>query len=668
MAAAGQQAMAQNQQIRPGTNQKTTDPDITYDRAGRPIKKAKGSDSLQHRDAFADSITIFYRFFDSTRNRIIDSSISDFYTRFPLPANYHTLGNYATAAQSFLFNPRMKAGFDAGFHQYDPYQFTIENTKFYQTTRPYTELSYLIGSKAEQLLNIAHTQNRKSNFNFSFEYRFGNAPGILKNQNASQGNMRATMHYQTRNRQYEYFFIYLSNKSASSENGGLQDVKKLDSLALNDPYELETRLGQGSTFTRNPFNTSVNTGNIYSNSTILFRHHFDLGKKDSLVTDSVTIKLFYPRFRIEHTLNITGSDYQFLDNAVYSVKYRTYYQVVLPNGSKLSFHDKWSSITNEFALISFPDKNNQSQFLKAGIALQNLKGTFGDINPTVSKYHNIYALGEYRNRTRNQVWDIEATGQLYLNGLNSGDYAALISMKRLLGSRLGYLNIGFQNVNRSPSFILDQQSSFPVLNAGGFNKENVIRLFGIYENPSASFKAGAEYFAVTNYMYFDSMFHAAQQSTLFNVLHLNAEKKIRLSRHWNWYTEIHLQQTTGQPPVNLPLLFTRNRIAFEGNFYTNLFLSTGVELRYNTPYKMDNYSPFLGQFLYQNTQSISNRPDINLFLNFRIKSFKGFVRLENLNTLNLKKGFEFSKYSFASGLYPYPGLWTRLGIWWNFVN
>lgn len=641
---------------------------ITYDNQGRPIKKAKGNDSLQHRDRFADSITIFYRYFDSTRNRIIDSSINDFTTRTPLPYYYHTLGNYGTAAQSFLFNPLMKPGFDAGFHQYDIYAFTAENTKFYQTTRPYTELAYALGSKAEQLVNFTHTQNRKSNFNFSFEYRFINAPGSLKTQNASHNNLRITAHYQTLNKKYEYFFVYFSNKAASSENGGLRDVKKLDSLALNDPYELETRLGVAGAATRNPFNTTVNTGNIYKTTTFLFRHHFDLGKKDSLVTDSITYKIFYPRFRIEHTVNLTNSSYEFIDKSADSILYRNYFNVQFPRKNVyIDLKDEWQSLTNEFSLLSFPDKNNQSQFLKAGIALQNLKGTFD--SATTRKYYNLYATGEYRNRTRNQVWDVEANGQLYLNGRNAGDYAAFISMKRLLGKKLGYLDIGFQNVNRSPSFLVtDTLSNFWIANRQGFSKENIIRLFANYENPRNGLKLGAEYFAVTNFMYFDSFFLARQEAALFNVLHLRLEKKIRLSRHWNWYTEVHIQQTTGQPPVNLPALLTRNRLAFEGNFYTNLFLSTGVELRYNTPYKADNYSPFIGQYFYQNNQSISNRPDISAFLHFRIKSFKGFVRLENLNTLNLKKGFEFSKLNMVSGLYPNTGLWTRVGIWWNFVN
>lgn len=638
---------------------------VTYDSQGRMIKRNKGNDSLQQRNRFEDSITIFYHYFDSSNLRSLDSSINDFSTRFPIPWYYHTLGTSLTASQSFLFNPLMKPGFDAGFHQFDAYRFTPENTRLYQTTRPYTELSYILGSKAEQIIGITHTQNRKSNFNFSLEYRFGNSPGVIKNQNASQSNLRFTTHYQTRNRRYENFLIFISNKSAVSENGGLEDPRKLDSLALNDPYELDTRLGRSGALSRNPFNTTVNTGNVYKDLTFLFRHHFDIGQRDSLVTDSSVIQLFYPRLRVEHTLRYSTATYQFYDYFPDSTNYHDYFNYSFTRDT-VAFKDAWRDISNEFSLISFPDKNNQAQFLKAGIVMQNLQGRFDDTAFKKNLY-NLYATGEYRNRTRNRLWDIEATGQLYLTGYNAGDYSAYISMKRTL-NKLGNLTIGFQNVNRSPSFILDSLSRFPVSNRSPYAKENIIRLFAVYEHPRSNWKLSGEYFAVTNYMYFDSFFTARQQATLFNVLHLSAEKKFRLSKYWNWYTEIHMQQTAGTSPVHLPLLLTRNRLAFEGNFATNLFLSTGIEIRYNTPYKADNYSPFLGQYFYQDGYTLKNRPDVNAFLHFRIKSFKGFFRVENLNTLNPSKGFKFNKLNFVTPQSPYTGLWMRFGLWWSFVN
>ena len=193
------------------------------------------------------------------------------------------------------------------------------------------------------------------------------------------------------------------------------------------------------------------------------------------------------------------------------------------------------------------------------------------------------------------------------------------------------------------------------------------RLFAQYENPKQNFILSGEYYLISNYSYFDSFFLAKQEATLFNVLHISLEKKFKLSRHFNWYTEVHLQQTTGGP-VHVPFILTRNRFAFEGNFYKNLFLSTGLEVRYHTNYKADNYSPFNGQFISQDTYTTSNLPDVNVFFDFRIKTFKGFVRVENLNTLNPSQGYIFNKYNFIAPLYPYQPFWLRVGIWWSFVN
>jgi hypothetical protein len=36
--------------------------------------------------------------------------------------------------------------------------FTVDDTKFYNTTKPYTELGYLLGSKAEQTISFSHTE------------------------------------------------------------------------------------------------------------------------------------------------------------------------------------------------------------------------------------------------------------------------------------------------------------------------------------------------------------------------------------------------------------------------------------------------------------------------------------------------------------------------------
>jgi len=641
---------------------------LSFDNQGRPMRRGSGSDSLKKRDNLADSITIFFRYFDSTRTRRFDSTLNDYSLRSPIPYTHYNMGNMGSAAQSYLFQPRMLPGFDPGFHAFDIYNYSLENTRLFQTTRPYTEFNYSLASSAEQMISFLHTQNKKSNFNFSAEYRFSNAPGNLKNQNASINNFRFTSRYQTNNKRYEGLLIAIVNKNAAAENGGLENEARLDSL-FNNAFELPTRLGRAGLVSRNPFNTSVNTGNIYRETTVFYRHHYDIGQKDSLVTDSSVIKLFYPRLRFEHDLNYSTRQYRFFDyniDSVNSDRYRKYFNFRNPNDT-IQYSDQWNRLSNTFSLISYPDKKNLSQFLKLGVTLENIRGTFQDTT-TLAGLYNIYASGEYRNRTKNQVWDMEARGSLYINGLNAGDYDVFISLKRMLSKKTGYLTVGFNNVNRSPAMLFDRISSFPISNRTDYNKQNLTRLFGKYENPQQRLSITGNYYLVSNYLYFDSFFTARQAATVFNVLQISLNKQFRLSRKWNWYSEVHLQPLTGQPPVNLPLIFTRNRVAFEGTFYRNLQLSTGLEMIYHTPYERDNYSPFLGQFFVQNGTTFSNRPDIHYFMHFRIRSFQGFFRLENLNSLNIKKGFEFTQLSRLADHYRQLGLWMRFGLWWSFVN
>lgn len=637
---------------------------VTYDNQGRQIpNKPRGQgDSLQKRDKYADSITIFYKYYDSSAIRILDSNINDFAKKFNHPFYYQNNGNYGSATRSLLFNPLLKSGFDAGFHQYDLYDYTIENSRFFQTTRPYTELSYVLASKAEQTINVLHTQNKKSNFNFAFEYRFINSPGSFKTQNNNHNNIRFNAEYKSNNRKYGALFIIISNKHISSENGGIRDASMLDSLSFNDPFQLETRLGAFGAFSQNPFNTNISTGNKYKNSTILLRQFFDIGKKDSVFNtiDSVYNKIFYSKFRLQHTLNISTYNYEFIDNNVADTNYQKYFGIVLPNNRNIHLQTKYNLVNNELSIITFPDKNNHAQFIKLGAALQNIK-TIDTLNS--NNDYNFYATAEYRNRTRNNIWDIEAKANLYLLGLNNGDYQAFISLKRKLSKNYSYLQIGFQNVNRNPSAIFSNHF-FMVKPNTVSKKENTIKLFATYENAKHHLSLSANYFLVNNYAYFDSFLVAKQESNMFNVLQISAEKMFKLSKRINWYAEIYVQQPTANAPVNLPLFLTRNRFAFEGNFFTNLFLSTGVELKYYSNYKPSGYSPFTGQFFYQNTYSVANRPEINLFLHFRIKSFKAYVRLENMNYLIPGKG----KYNFTSQNYASNGLWFRTGIWWNFVN
>lgn len=654
----------------------TTDSNIRYDSQGRPMgagRNMRGGDSLQQRDNTSDSITIFYRMFDSSRVRFIDSSVSDFTARFPLKADYLFLGSLGNAAHSLIFQPNLKPGFDPGFHAYDLFKYTVENTKIYQTTRPYTELDYILGSKSEQTIKVLHTQNLSPTWNAAFEFGYAGMPGHFKNNNSSHSNMRVSSGFSSKNRRYSGNFIYITNRLRSSTNGGIVSDTFLNSnnSAFDQRFNIPTNLGGDGDYAANFFASSVNTGHEYRSRQIFFRHQYDFGQKDSVINeeDSSVSHLFYARFRIQHSILYNKQSYIYRDNAlvdtgaymnVYINQFGVKNPIVL-----MPLSDRYTDITNEAAILVYPQKDNQDQFLKAGAGYQYLDAKHDSVTNTT--YNNLYLLGEYRNRTRNKRWDVNANGRLYLSGLNAGDYTAAISLQTQLGKKAGILLLGFQNTNRTPSMVHDTISGFINYNYTGYQNENWTKLSGAYYLPQAKLKLFGNYYLVNNYTYWDTYTTFKQLNTLTSVLHIGAEKSFKLGKHWNWHAELHIQ-TEATDAINLPLAYTRNRIAYEGLFLKNLNLSTGVEFRYFLPYYADDFSPFNGQWVVQDTAKITNRPDIAAFLHFRIRSFRLFTRLENINTLDISRGFSFLDNNHAAPLYPTPGLVFRLGIYWSFVN
>ena len=642
------------------------------DQIGSRIKNIGGAASSQkdtigfvHRDDKKDSIAISYKYLDSIRSTPFDSSINDFDAYFSVPSTYAYLGNNGAAAYSLIYKPNAKAGWDAGFHAFDVYRYTLEESKFYKTNRPFSQLSYQLASGKEQMIKAFHTQSPRPNWSFGFDYRLISAPGFFVTQNSNHKSYRLFSNYQGKRKRYAAFFIMLGNTLKKSENGGIQADSSLDNPNYRKRFAVPVNLGKAANYEPNPFQSSVTTGNVYKDFTFFVRQTYDIGKKDSVaINDSTTEYLFYPKLRAQHSFTYSTYNYLYRDDQADSAIYKKWYDTV-PKVGKDSFlvHEKWSVMSNDITLLQFPDTKNSGQFISAGVKFENIKG---ELKGGTKNYYNFIIHGEYRNKTRNKLWDVLAKGEFYVNGLNSGDYSIYATIARHLSNKLGDIRLFFKNVNRSPSFIFDKSSNFNFNNPGLTKKENIIS-FGA-DAKNSFITLGFKNHLITNLSYFTDYYHTAQNSKLINLLQVYASKKIKLAKRWNLYADITFQQTDGSAPIKVPMLFTRNRLAYEGVFFQNLNLSTGLELRYFTPFEAYNYSPVMGQFLPQDTFQLKNLPDISAFFHFRIKSFTAFIRAENLNTVSFTNGFGFTNNNFAAPHYPTQGFMLRFGIQWGFVN
>lgn len=628
----------------------------------RIISTKKDSLGFQHRDDRKDSIAITFRYFDSVRNVLMDSSVNDFDKYFPIPSSWQYLGNNGAAAYPLIYSPNTRIGFDAGFHAFDLYRYTLESTRFYRTTRPYSQLSYQLASGKEQMIKAFHTQNPRPNWNFGFDYRLISAPGFFVTQNTNHKSYRIFSTYQGKRKRYAASFVLLGNTIKNSENGGIISDSLLGDANHKKRFTIPVNLGGANLYQPNPFQASIKTGNTYRDFTFFLRQTYDIGKKDSVeINDTTTEYLFYPKLRLQYSFTYASSQYRFADENADSNVYKKWYDTLAKGYFSVS--DKWSVIRNDFSLLQFPDTKNSAQFLLVGATLENINGV---LKGGTHHYHNTILHGEYRNKTRNKLWDVLLKGEFYLSGLNSGDYQVYSTLGRYIDPKLGWIKLFFKNVNRSPSFTFNSLSNFNFNNPGITKKENIIS-FGA-ESSNAFLNLGFRDHIITNLAYYTDYYHTAQSSKVINLLQVYASKKIRLTKHWQWYVDLVVQQTDGSAPVKVPLLFIRNRLAYEGQFFKNLSLSAGIEARYYSPYKAYNYSPVMGSFMPQDSVKLNNLPDISAFLHFRIKSFTGFIRAENLNTVSFTHGFGFTNNNFAAPHYPTQGLMVRVGIQWGFVN
>lgn len=620
-------------------------------------------DTTKH-DHEPDTLTLRFRYLDEPTDFMLDSTISDFQLNYlRVPATYMTLGNNGNAARNLLLTPRMTPGFDAGFHSLDVYGYNHGNARFYNTNRPYSELGYLIGAKQEQMINLMHTQNRGEKFNFSFGYRKINSPGFYRNQSTNHDNYNVTANYNSQNKRYHIFGSYYLNKLNSGENGGIQNPADLDNPDYTQLRLIPTNLGGGSTENSSTFfNTAIPTKNDYQEASILIRQQFDWGKGDTIhVNDTTDIYKFDPLFRVEHTFSYTQNTYDFIDSAPDSTWYADHYGFRIPEGGTDTVYTRhqWRTISNDVSVMQFPVRGNLAHFVKLGGGLDNISGRFQA--DTIS-FMNFRVHGEYRNKTRNQRWDLQARGEFYVLGENAGDYAVMGRLSRYLNETLGNVSLMATNVNKEPSYVyryFGSNQDIPWQNLN-LDKENITQIQFRADNKKLKYNITANYYLFNKYTYFKSFTQSEQFTGLFNLLQLVAYKRLDLG-NFTFDADAAFQQIAGDAPVQIPAFWARLRMAYTARLFKNLNLYTGLEGRYNTPYYADDYSPVIGQFVYQDRQQFSNKPEVAAFAHFRIKSFTAYVRAENLNSFVWD-------YNFYAPLYPSNDFALRVGLRWWFVN
>ncbi len=553
------------------------------------------------------------------------------------------LGATGTAVQSLYFQPKAHTAMRFGPDGFEPYLY--DSLPFFNTTRPYTEIYYRIGSKQEQVLKLMHTQNIRPNWNLAAFYGKTGNPGYYKLQRSNHDHAGISSWYHSLNQRYRAEGSLRYNKLQQDENKGIADEAYLEDPAFRD--RLLVPVGAQPIAGSN--NRSAAT-NYYRQASASFMHEYRIGKADSVWNeDSSRSYTFTPFFGIRHRLYAEG---------LYS-RFRDFAPATVWNQTGL---DPYDSLLSKSFLNRYGTAFSLTGTLPWGIQAEAGYGAETDriINGLWrSRYLNQYLFAE---ASRSGTWSLQATVRAYFSGIAQGNSLLRFSAGRMLPGNLGNLQAGFEAAIEAPSYRQQYFQANAFLYSASLKKSNRQLLWAAYSLPERKLSVDVRYHQLWQTIYYEAgNLQPLQYAGLIPLWQVRVQKEIHVGSFY-LLNDVLWQELTDNPAIRLPRLGLRQTLSFRQFILKKkLQVATGLDLRYNTAYRADAYEHVLYGFVSQNARTLSNVPQLGYFFNFKVKRYRASVCFDELQSW-------FTRNNLNYPLYPAQNMMMRFGFYWVFIN
>ncbi|MDB5134498.1 MAG: hypothetical protein JWP37_1101 [Mucilaginibacter sp.] len=610
---------------------------------------------------------------DSTQIFPLDTGLANFENYSPLyqPRSPKIgLGNLGLPERSLLFEPSRTIGFDVGQHFLDAYMFTPQDVQYYKARVPYTNLSLYSSGVKEQYFKVIHTQNVNPQLNIGFNLNFIGSRGFYPRQGAGDFTGAVFSWYESKSKRYNLLANITFNSLKAPENGSIRN----DSV-FTSPQ------GSYTTAQNEPVRLSNSSENI-SNNGIYIKQFYYIGKIDSLQKGKDKSKIL-PTQRVAYTFYYNTNKYKFLQNEpdTYNVFPDYYYSSTysrdslsvfhLQNGFSYSFYLRGKStgfVKNEVKLDLgiVQDYYQYQQFITDTVT----NSTFGRIVQNERKQNESFqditlkAKAGYRFSDR-ILLDVDL--QQIAQGRDFGDFLYDAKLTLSGGNKAGRVIFGAYSQSSSPPLVYTDWISNHYIFHNSFHNQKTTSLSFNYINDALKFDVKAEYFLVSDYLYFTAQPNGidatpAQLGAPINLLKVSLGKNITW-HNWHFDNYIVYQKTDNQSVLRTPEVYTYSSLSHSQFLFGVLHSNIGVNVRYNTEYIAPSYAVGLGQF-YNSSPNLtfSSYPIASVFFKATLIRTNIFVQYDYAD-----KGL-FSQGYYQVNRYPGLGSMLKLGVSWTFYN
>lgn len=604
---------------------------------------AGGNDSLQKPNPTPPT-SFFYekQWIDSSSPEIqgIDTSLTGIQRYSPCFFSCQYAGNPGLASQSLVFNPFKKPGWQSGQNNFELSTKRPDEILYYNTRKRFTEISYILGAKGEQLLNLKHSQNINSLWNAGFDVEKINTDGYLFKQATDVTNYDLFTWYHSRNKKYLVFLSFLSNQTSVQENGGIKKDELYDKTNEISMELIPVNLSDAK--------NKINNKNIHLTQIFNFGKYFSLG-------DSVKKPIFLPTQRLSHSSSFDRSSYLYLDNNP-SAFYNHYYYSPLITKDSIHIDEMKNEI--RWALLGRKKDSSFSEIFKMDLFAEHrlIRYSQRDFNSLITNFSSglqLHGLSNKLSWNAIFIWNFL--------GYNKGDFTENTDVKYSPNSKNTF-GLHLNSQSHSPEYVYNQYYSNNFTWSKLWEKVNIQNLGIFYISRKYNIEIKAEFYSIMNYTYFGADTLPTQFT---NQIHFYA---IELSKDFKWKAlnfnnKVWYQYNDNRNVLTVPRFMDLHSLFWELHLFKKaLKAQIGMDLRFFGAWYGDAYMPATRQFYRQNEKKIGKYPLMDVFFNFRIKSANLFLKIENVNA-----GFPFKNY-YLLPHNPYPSRAFKFGIIWRFFD
>lgn len=551
-------------------------------------------------------------------------------------------GNTGLANKNMKFGINDNIDFDYGYHAFDSYLFTPQNSKFYYSIAPYTQLKFFTGSRHDQFFEVIHSHTIKNRLTVAADYRIINSLGRdFFREKADNVNAMFSAYYMTKNKRYGFFATYLYNRIKCYDNGGIVS----DSLYENNRT--------GNNITQFEYNL-ISAGNIMKNNTFFLKQYFDLNFRK---TDTSGIHTRGSAFgRLSVITSIDKPRFIYYDEDVQSDS--SYYFNIYTDSTEIKDSVrflKWSNsilwTSNEFNSFNKPNKFR----MFAGLSHHYI-----EVHPLSSPFYNNQLIAQVGlSLNLNNNINLYSSGEYVVMFYKTGDYKVNAGLKCSLNKNKGVIRLSGGYVYKHPDWTSEYFYSGLFRWSRNYFSEKITSACLDYKYKL--FAAGAEWNGLIDYVYYDTCASSVQNvAGNINVLSAYIKKDFVLGKFRidNYFVA---QYTDNDNVIALPLFMTKQSFSFKFDLFKKaLTAQPGIDLWYNTSYYADAWMPVTQQFYQQRERRIGNYPYIDAFINFKVKRAYIFVMFSHVNS-----GFMGYNYYLVPH-YPFADRSFRFGVNWKF--